>query len=268
MFKISLVIMLLFLTSSVFSQTIDEVKTDYENFEYSKVISQSEILLNTMIEDTYKIELNLLKGASQFSLGLEKDARLSFIDLLKIDSSFVISTSRFSPKIVDLFDEVKSNYLSIITNPTEEKSNNIESTEAKTEYKFVNNSKLITEAALKNLLLPGWGQISSGNSTKGYLLGASSTLFLGSMIYFIVETDSKHKDYLTETSPHIIEGKYQKYNDSYKIRNLLIFSYAAVWIYSQLDLFLFTDFDLPNIDVTTYHNYNKDFSFNLSIPLN
>ena len=88
------------------------------------------------------------------------------------------------------------------------------------------------------------------------------------MIYFIVETDSKHKDYLTETSPHIIEGKYQKYNDSYKIRNLLIFSYAAVWIYSQLDLFLFTDFDLPNIDVTTYHNYNKDFSFNLSIPLN
>ena len=64
------------------------------------------------------------------------------------------------------------------------------------------------------------------------------------MVYFVFDTDSKRNDYLNAIEPSLIESNYDKYNTSYKIRNSLIITYAVIWLYSQLDLLVFSDDDL------------------------
>lgn len=256
------------ITISTFSQSLNDVRVLYEDFAFEKVIELSDQLLLSKTDEKERVEIFVLKGASEFSIGFEKEARNSFIELLKIDSSYSINRSIFSPKIVELFDEVKNNFISIKADNKNVQLPN-EPVNKITEIKYVDNSRIIMNAALKNIILPGWGQISSKNSTKGYLLSGASAVLLSSMIYFIVQTDDKYRNYITETNASLIETKYQDYNDSYKIRNVLIFSYAALWIYSQLDLFLFTEFDFPKIEMNSNtSNKNSDVSFGFSIPLN
>jgi len=36
-----------------------------------------------------------------------------------------------------------------------------------------------------------------------------------------------------------MDKKYNAYNRSYKTRNILISAYAIVWLYSQIDIFVF-----------------------------
>ena len=46
---------------------------------------------------------------------------------------------------------------------------------------------------------------------------------------------------MNESNKLLIQQKYDDYNKSYKIRNVLIISYAVVWLYSQIDLLFFSN---------------------------
>ncbi len=80
----------------------------------------------------------------------------------------------------------------------------------------------------------------------------------------------KEKDYLIEIDPSLIQIKYDSYNKSYKIRNVLIISYLVIWIYSQLDLFFFNDneFYIDNVNNTSNLMMVKppNIQFNLRVP--
>ena len=93
---------------------------------------------------------------------------------------------------------------------------------------------------LRSLILPGWGHFYSSDDTKGYILSSLSAVTLGVMIYSIFDTQTKENEYLAETTPLLIQEKYGQYNSSYKTRNILIASYALLWMYSQIDLLYFS----------------------------
>ena len=93
-----------------------------------------------------------------------------------------------------------------------------------------------SNSAVLNLFIPGIGQIQSGKTTKGIILSAASTTALGLMISSIANANKKESDYLKETDKSLIAGKYSAFNSAYKTRNIFIVSYAAIWVFSQLDL--------------------------------
>ena len=125
-------------------------------------------------------------------------------------------------------------------------------------------------AVVQNLFLPGLGQLYQGKKIKGWIFAAASSLTFGGMIYFIFDSKTKENDYLKETNQFLIQQKYDVYNKSYKIRNAIIFSYALIWIYSQVDLLLFHDSQVST-ETTINGNYfglnsmNRDFQLNFQI---
>jgi hypothetical protein len=52
---------------------------------------------------------------------------------------------------------------------------------------------------------------------------------------------------LQERNSNETGEKYNDYNFSYRMRNLAFISFAALWIYSQLDLLFFIEKDQPGI---------------------
>ena len=85
------------------------------------------------------------------------------------------------------------------------------------------------------------GQIYLDNKTKGWITTTVSTINLGALIYFIFDAKSKEDAYLKESNKSLMQQKYNNYNSSYKTRNILIASYVAIWLYSQIDMLFFSN---------------------------
>ncbi len=246
---------------------IHELQKHYESFEYSTVITKADNLLSDKerFSNESLIQIYTLKAASHFAMNDLSDSRKAFIDLLKIKEDFKLDSSQYSPKLIEFFTSVKTEFLDILN---VNNGNETQQTEPDTinqiPKQIIKNNFNATIA--KSIILPGWGHLQLKENTKGWILTSISTAALGSMIYFIIDANTKENDYLSETNPDLIQKKYNDYNKSYKIRNTLIATYAVVWLYSQIDILFFSNqLGSNNISVNFPNMYQKPDNNRISI---
>ena len=239
--KLFLIIFFFLGISFVYCQdvTFDKVQQEYAKFDYDKVIKLSDQLIaKGNISDSLMIELHLMRANVFYSNGADSLTRKSFEQILKINKKYIPDPSITSPKLISIFNEVKADY--IRKNPDAEMIQPADSTKPKQEIKYLAPVPSVS-AVVKNLLLPGLGQLHYGNLTKGWLNAAASVLNIGAVIYFTIDANNKQDNYLKETDSFLIQQKYDEYNKSFKLRNTFIITYAAIWLYSQIDLLFFTN---------------------------
>lgn len=274
--KIYFLIPIIFYLLSGFSlaqvNNIEFLKKNYQSFNYTSVITNADkLLLNSNIEKETKIEIYTLKAASHFILSDQSNTRKSFIEILKLDDAFEPSKTVYSPKLIKFFNEIKKEFLEvrsskktkILEKPIKKQLNSNESNP--------NLNQNWNLAIAKSIVLPGWGHLSLEQNTKNWLLTSASTISLGSMIYYIFDTNRKEKDYLIEINQDLVQQKYDDFNKSYKIRSILIITYATIWLYTQIDLlFVTTDLGSKNISAASintksvYKEENIQLSFQFS----
>jgi len=260
--KIYTITILIFtLQASIIGQTDSLFKMlakSYEANNYSETIKISDNILSAKEslseKDLLKIyEMRAVCFYSQFN---KDSSRTNFISALNLNDKYEPKIQDVSPKIINFFKNVKVNYLKIVTNNNSSlnKKNKIEKPSS-----LGNKIHYINTTAL-SIFAPGAGHLYNGHKTKGYSLLSASTLLLGGSVYFSIRTNNLEKKYIHEGDKQIIIEKYKDYNQSYKIRNVLLISYATVWLFSQLDLFFLNpeqiSFELNNSDITTSNQLN------------
>jgi hypothetical protein len=212
------------------------------DFEYTEVIKAANQLLTDKSRfSNYELsEIYRLKGSAHYSNGDERSAGYSFTEILKMDTTYSLDPSTNSPKIVSFFDNVKEEYLSGIREIKEP----VTIVKYDTVYVPVNIRDIRSEYELKQALvrsifLPGAGHLYKKNDLKSWLLTSLSVASVGAGIYYIIDTNKKEKLYLEEMDRTKISDRYSDYNFSYRMRNFAFISFAALWVYSQLDLLFF-----------------------------
>jgi len=266
------IIILLIGTSYTFAQeaSYQKVKEMYEKFEYKNVIKLSDQLIQQGgIGDSLIIDIYIMRANIFYLNGDELSTRKSFENILMIKKEYTPDPSNISPKLILIFNEVKTEY----SRQHPETVQLQDSTQTKQGIKFI-DPVIIRSAVMQNVLLPGLGQLYIGNNTKGWLTTSVSTLSLSAMIYYILDTKKKEDDYLNESNKLFIQQKYYDYNKSYRIRNLLIISYVAVWLYSQIDLLFFSNNEQSsNPTASQLNNFSLSstvsgsLQFNYRLPL-
>lgn len=242
-----IIIHLLFLNtlhSQTFNPQLDTLIDTFKSFNYQGTIDMA----NNLIADSVQLneadlcEINRLKAISYYSLLNMQGALKSFIEILKINPDYTLNPEHNSPKIIDYFEEIRENfpppkadYEPEIMTPDSLLINHKIDTDAMTHN--ISNKTL-----LYSLLLPGLGHVTTNASPKSWLLFSAGMVMLGSSIYYIVDTNQREKDYLNASDKLEIESKYATYNTSYKRRNFFIMAYAAIWLYSQIDLLFFSQY--------------------------
>ena len=228
---------LLFTASISFSQeaSYNLVKHAYESFDYEKVISLSDSLVQGHnLPDSLLINLNMMRAVSFYSKEDLTNVKTSFTTLLKINKNYSPDPLIYPPMIINIFNEVKTEYLNSL-------QTNVKNDIPKENVPVrVFDKNLLSSSAVRNLLIPGWGQLYSGDKIKGSILTVLSTAALGTMIYSIIDANKKENEYLNESNKNLIADKYHAYNSAYKMKYTFIFTYAALWVFSQLDLFFFS----------------------------
>jgi len=251
--------------------SIDSLKKMFNSFEYMKVISYSgKLLLRKDLETRDKTEILKMKAISHYSLWDEQAAELSFIELLKLNRDYELDSRETSPKIVAFFNNIKDVYLFELY----QEIAGSDSLKQLLNEVPPKSPVIIREQNfdyLKSMILPGWGQISSGETTKGWIFTVLSSAAMISSAYFIIDSDNKENKYLSEINRDLIESRYNEYNSSFRLRNISLALYAALWVYSQLDFYLFpkegrTQEKLSlfpiNIFEDKYYGANISYTFN------
>jgi len=228
------------------SLTVNEIRNKFKSFKYAEVVSVTEDFISGRKALSRKklLEILELRAISFYSLGNIKSSLSTFIKILENDPDFQLNPQTTSPKIIEFFEEIRANFRQDSVIP--QQSSDLEEPKSTTEKE--NNLNLkdnFNSAVLKSIILPGWGHLTRGSTTKGWVIGALSLGSLSSAIYFTIDTHSKEEAYLNEINRSIIQSRYEEFNAVYKKRNVFIVAYAVVWLYTQIDLLYFTDNSKP-----------------------
>ena len=229
------------------------LKKQFESFEYQKVINRANKLLagkDTVSKANLK-EIYRMKGISHFSINQYDSARYSFRQILKLDSTYNLDSSKTSPKIVAFFDEIKNNF-------RKEQIEIRRLVAARTDTVYVpqyvaniNSEENLKQSIALSIIFPGLGHLNRGYTMKGWVFTVLTAATLGSTIYFIHDTNKRRREYMNQIDPSAILSKYTGYNSAFHKRNISIIALAAVWLYTQIDL-LFISNDVQQKLQTVY----------------
>jgi hypothetical protein len=102
-------------------------------------------------------------------------------------------------------------------------------------YNF--NSKSPTNAALRSLMLPGWGQFFNEQPTKGFIFAGAELIAVGTAFMMYSSASSTYSDYETQRTTAL----YNDYSDKVDSANMFAYAAAAIWVGNVIDAYFSAD---------------------------
>lgn len=228
---------------SLFAETDETAQSDfllnsvvltYEQGDYQKAVNLAQqALQDTTLEfqKSTQISLHTYLAFSYVALEEREKAKEEFSHILDLDESFTLNPEFVSPKIIQVFREVKEtkfpkrpSYSTTLPPGGPEKG----------------VSPLLPWKGVfyRSSLLPGWGQSFRGERKKGKILKYSFLTASAGLISTHIAYLVTHNAYLNAKEPGDIEKKYKRYDFCYRTRTFFISLTAATYLYNIMDALL------------------------------
>ena len=210
------------------ADVVGEVRAAYQRLDYDAAQARARAAIEG--EDLrldQRVELHTILALIAFTRNELDEARRHFGLALDLDPGLALDPLLVSPKIVDFFDEVKR-----------DRAPRAGSTAGEAGLRYVVVRDARPEAVLRSMLLPGWGQLYTGDRTKGWVLaglwGAAAT----SGTYAHLRWVDARRAYLDEQDLDRIDPRHATSDAWFKARNNLALAAAGVWLVSYVDALL------------------------------
>ncbi len=175
------------------------------------------------IADSIRVQAERIIAFSLVAQGKTELAREHFETILAVSPSFDLDPVLTSPKILAVFREAKLHFAAV-RRPQQSADRQ--------------DKTFLSGITFRTVLFPGWEQLHQGRTTSGVIFGGAGLLTLGSALTFEAFRLPARKDYLAATQPADIDAKYKLYNRYYRGEVYSFIAFAAVYVASELDVFL------------------------------
>lgn len=209
----------------------------YYECYYESVIQKADSLLAEDIDmdkDT-SIKLHKLIGFSYVALDENDKAKEEFRRMLELDSTISLDPLKVSPKIVQVFEEVRGEISKVSTPPPGDSIGLVISQDSLRPESPLSFRK----ALLFSTLVPGLGQAYSGERLKGWGFMLGEGLSVAGLVVSQVCMVNARDAYVKATEPDDIAAKYHVYNNWYRTRNALSGLSIGIWVSAPLELVFF-----------------------------
>lgn len=212
--------------------TLADLRAAYEALQFDRVVRLGEAITESpTTNDTDRLDAHRLLALVGFSRQQASYARLHLERALEIEPSMEFDISEASPSFIDFFAEVKKGYLArAATNSVEGDSDEREP--------VVYLSDVKPAAALRSMVVPGWGQIYKGQRLRGVAYGALWTGLTAASVVSMVQRADARTRYEEERDINMIEARYEDYASWHRRRNVALGAAGAVWLASFVDALL------------------------------
>lgn len=190
----------------------------YNSGNYEAVVEQApSFLAGTALGPDDSTAVNLLYASALVALGRTGEASIVFRGLIARQPDLVLAPERFSPKIRNVFRQVRDESLLAPAVPT------------KTDTVY------LRRRAPLSALVPGLYQVRNRRPVQGWaLLGAAAIAVAGAGLSH-VRYNQTHGDYLAATEPSAISERYATANTWYRTRAVAVGSALGIWLYGLID---------------------------------
>lgn len=192
----------------------------YQNGDYEGVVESAPLALaEPGITRSDSVRIYACYGSALVALGRRQEAAGVFRGLLSLDSEFTLNPERFSPKIRQVFDEVKEGLRSTPGPVTITRTDTV----------------LIRPRPTAALLVPGLFQLQQRKPAKGYaFLGLGVLTASGFAVSHIAYTHAREA-YLAAETPSEIADAYGTANAWHRARFSFGVAACGTWLYSLID---------------------------------
>lgn len=154
---------------------------------------------------------------------------------LQLNSEVDVDPILAPPGLVELAERLKK----LMT-----ESGNVAEEEPELRYLILTDPR--PGAALRSMILPGWGQLYKGQKRKGYsLVGAWGLTAGGTLVAHLLRASAEN-NYLDATTTDEALTLYDDFNRWHQVRNNLFIASAGIWVYSYIDALVFNSPSLEN----------------------
>jgi hypothetical protein len=226
-----LALLLVFLTTgsraqSSIDSTLQSVESLYSAGSYAQAELEGRRLLeHELLNDSVRVTAEQWVAFSLVAQGRPALAKEHFLNILRRKPSYEPDPILTSPKILTVFNEARAAFRSA---PPQQAGGT--STQE--------NALPASGVTFRTIVFPGWEQLYHGRTAAGtaFLAGGIATLGTGITLEFM--RSAAHKDYLAATTPEEIESTYNTYNRISKAEMWAFAAFAAVYVASEIDVFL------------------------------
>jgi len=208
---------------------VEVVRSAYQRLDYETAEAQAVSALDQFqrFNSGQLVELNVILALIKYARNDTESSKRFFLSALSLDHTLEMDPLLVSPKILSFFREVKSESVDLRALNT-----NSESTYVR--YLLLQDAR--PGAALRSMIVPGWGHLYLGRPSKGrLLLGAWAFSVVGTVVTHFVRKDAE-ADYLEETNPDRVGERYDRFNTWNRTRNGFALGAAVIWTYSYIDI--------------------------------
>lgn len=173
-------------------------------------------------------EIHTLRALIYDYGGNEREVTNHFTLALQLDPQVRLDPLFFSPKLQQMLERLRQQQAD---NAIRSGSNDLPAAEIR--YISVQDPRVA--AALRSLLLPGWGQLYKNQKTRGYLfLGLASGLAIATAATHFARDDAEKK-YHRSRDPVAVSALYKDFERLHIARNNLALATGIVWAAAFLD---------------------------------
>lgn len=204
------------------------IEESYRQLRYEEAEQTARSALDNYGEFTVEqlAEIHTFLALIAYNRGELGEARLQFLSALQLRPSLELDGVLVPPKIQSFFADIRS----------EAASDSYETSQAATRYVLVRDAR--PEAALRSMLVPGWGQLYKGHDVKAYaFVGLFGAAVGGAVLAHARRADAQQR-YEAASTIDEADGRYDTYNAWHRARNGLIQGAAVVWAVSYVDALL------------------------------
>ncbi len=128
------------------------------------------------------------------------------------------------PQLLEVFSQIKQEEASAVTEGT---------SQSELRYLVVQDPR--AGAALRSMVVPGWGQLYKGEHTKGVVLAGLWGVTAGGTVVAHISRRRAKDHYLASTTQAQTLERFESYSTWHKVRNNLFLGAMGVWAYSYID---------------------------------
>lgn len=213
------------------SELLSEIRRAYEKLNYAEaeIKALSALKEYRRFSPAQLTEVHKILAIVYYSQNKTNEARTQFESAVSLNPDLTLDPMLVSPKILRFFEEVKGQMFGL--------EDRLRSNDAP-EIKYILLEDPRPAAAMRSVILPGWGQRYKGENRKGIILTSLWAAGLAGSVAVYVARDNAKDKYLAEGDPSKIESRFATFNNLHKLRNNLALFTASVWLFSYLDAFL------------------------------
>ncbi len=169
-------------------------------------------------------ESHLLLGVILHVRYRNNEARTQFLAALQLNPRARPNSLDTSPKTMDFFDSVLDAFNQLPS-----------SNGSEPQVTYIRVEDVRPAAAMRSMLVPGWGQFYRGDSRKGWAVGSAWAVSVGSLGVTHIARQRAKSEYEEETNPDLVSEKYDAFNSWNRRRSVAAIATGLVWLYAYVD---------------------------------